>query len=63
MSCVRVSQILSNPSLHIRDFREWVFWRLLAGVELGKAHTKAELINIRVRYDVVGSCGNGWVDK
>lgn len=63
MSAVCVFQVLPNPRLNIRNLRERVTRRLLAGVELGEPNAEAKLINVCVRDDIIGSSGNRRVDQ
>ena len=63
MPRIRVLQELTHPRLDVRDLRERIPNRLLAGIQLGEAHTETELVNIRIDDDVVVLADGGWINQ
>jgi hypothetical protein len=63
MSLICILKILSNPRLNVAYFREWITSWLLASIKLREANAKADFVYVCIRYDVISSGGNGWVNK
>jgi len=55
---VRIFQVLTHPNLHIGNLREGIAWSLLAGVQLGKADTETELVDIGIGNDIIRRGGH-----
>lgn len=60
---VGILEVLSYPGLDICNFWERITSGLLTCVELRETNTEAELVNVRIRDNIVGGLRNRWVDK
>ena len=63
VSLVCSLEVPPDPVLDISDLGKGITWRLFASVKLREANTKAQLVNVCIRNDVIGSCWNGGVDQ
>jgi hypothetical protein len=63
VAVVGILEVLSNPSLNIRNLWEWVARWLLACVKLRETDAETDLVNISVGDDVVPGNRNRRVDQ
>lgn len=63
MTCVGILEIFTNPLLYVSNLGERIARCLFACVELRKTNTKAKLVHIGVRNNVISSGGHWWVDQ